>query len=171
MRIIKKNKGLLLRIGFIAVVSGLVYYSMFWGNRSEVIRKNSGSISGEESMPPTASNACASRSEGHPIITSLSPRSGSVGMRLYIKGCDLAGFEGDRNIWIENDQGIRGLLHGETGSSAELILVTLPSRLCQEDTSYRGASCDAWLTLTPGMYRIYAEPWGKKSNDMIFTVR
>lgn len=114
---------------------------------------------------------CTDQQEGAPVIASLSDYSGPVGMRLEISGCNFPGFEGDKNAWIENGFGIKGILYGENGSTDELLRVTLGSPLCQKDTSYSGLPCDTWLTLTSGVYKIYAMPWGKKSNEVTFTIK
>lgn len=126
----------------------------------------------EKNMEPSTPilTTCKDESEGTPVITSLSSNSGSIGTKLEIRGCNFSGFEGDYNGWIENSQGIKGLLYGETGSTSNLLNVTLKSSLCQNDTSYSGFPCDAFLTLTPGAYKIYMTPWGKKSNEINFTI-
>ncbi|MFH1561385.1 MAG: thermonuclease family protein [Patescibacteria group bacterium] len=99
---------------------------------------------------------CTDNPEGAPVITSISKTAGSVGDQLEIRGCNLAGFEGDLNLWIENSDGVRGLLRGEPGSTANLIKVVL------------GSPREDWPTLTPGVYKIYTDPWGKKSNLVDF---
>lgn len=116
------------------------------------------------------STICQDTAGGTPLITSLSTYSGPVGTKLEIKGCNLYGFEGEKNVWIENELGIKGILYGEAGSTSEIIKVTLNSPLCQKDISYSGLPCDAWLTLSPGKYKIYVMPWGKKSNEINFTI-
>ncbi len=114
---------------------------------------------------------CQDESEGVPVITSISSTSSSVGTKLEIKGCNFSGFEGDKYAWIKNSNGVSGLLRGESGSTSKLIKVNLSSPLCQKDTSYSGLPCDSWLTLTPGMYKIYVYPWGQKSNEVDFTIK
>jgi hypothetical protein len=119
---------------------------------------------------PSLPTSCTDKPEGAPVITSLSTYSGPVGTKLEIKGCNFSGFEGDKNAWIENASGVKGFLPGESGSTSKLLKVTLKSPLCQEDTTYSGLPCDAWLTLTPGTYKIYVMPWGKVSNKVNFTI-
>lgn len=85
-------------------------------------------------------------------------------------GCNFSGFEGDTTMWIENSQGVRGILRGTSDSTAELIHVTLGSSLCQIDTSYSDLPCDNRLALSPGKYWIYTAPWGKSSNRVEFTI-
>lgn len=114
---------------------------------------------------------CTNQPEGTPVITALSVSSGSVGTKLEIQGCNFAGFEGDKSAWIENSQGAKGLLFAEDGSTSNLLKVTLRSPLCQKDTSASGLPCDAWITLTPGTYKIYTTPWNKKSNEATFTIK
>lgn len=119
---------------------------------------------------PSLPTACKDEQEGTPVITSLSGYSGSIGTKLEIRGCNFSGFEGDKNAWIVNSQGVKGLLYGEAGSTSKLLKVTFKSPLCQKDTSYSGLPCDASLTLTPGVYKIYVMPWGKESNKVSFTI-
>jgi hypothetical protein len=124
-----------------------------------------------KTVTPTPSQiTCIDNPEGDPVITSLSSYSGPVGTKLEIRGCNFSGFEGDKNAWIENAQGIKGILYGESGSTSKLLKVTLKSPLCQKDTSYSGLPCDAELILIPGKYKIYVMPWGKKSNEVSFTI-
>ncbi|GEM_PF-4377266 len=113
---------------------------------------------------------CIDEPEGKPVITSLSIISGPVGTKLKINGCNFSGFEGDKNAWIENDKGVVGILRGEDGSTSKLLQVTLKTSLCQSDVSYSDLSCNAWLTLIPGTYKIYVAPWGKESNKIGFII-
>lgn len=124
-------------------------------------------VSANLALPTT----CKDEPKGVPIITSLSNYSGSIGARIEIRGCNFSGFEGDKNAWIENDQGVKGILYGEDGSTSKLLKVTLKSPLCQNNNSYSGLSCDAWLTLNTGTYNIYTFPWNKKSNEVNFTIK
>lgn len=129
--------------------------------------KKAGSEADIANLPTT----CKDEQGGTPVITSLSSYSGSVGTKLEINGCNFAGFEGDKNAWIHNEKGEKGILYGEAGSSSKLLKVTLKSPLCQKDTSYSGLSCDSFLTLTPGYYRIFVIPWSKVSNTVSFIIK
>lgn len=122
---------------------------------------------------PTVSlpTSCTEEPEGTPVITSISAGTGSVGTKLEIRGCNFAGFEGDKNAWIENSKGVKGLLRGDAGSTSKSLKATVNSPLCQKDTSYSGFDCDAFLTLTPGPYKIYVLPWGRKSNEVSFMIK
>lgn len=113
---------------------------------------------------------CVDSDGGDPVITSLSKASGSLGDKIEINGCNFSGFEGDKVAWIENAGGAKGILYGEFDSTAKSIKVILKSPLCGKDTSYSGLPCDGYLDLMPGNYKIYTEPWGKKSNTVDFII-
>lgn len=113
---------------------------------------------------------CVDSTDGEPVITSISATSGSVGTKIRIGGCNLSGFEGDNNAWIENNKGEIGILRGEDGSTSHEIWITPKMSLCKTDESYTGEDCGAWLTLIPGSYKIYVAPWGKVSNKIVFTI-
>ena len=105
-----------------------------------------------------------------PVIDSISLDSGPIGSLIEIQGENFSGFEGDLNAWIENTEGIEGIIYGEAGSNNNLIKFTLNSSYCQIDTSYSGLTCPDFIYLTPGTYKIYVMPWGQKSNEVVFTV-
>jgi len=123
-----------------------------------------------ETSTSTQPLICIDEPEGKPVITSLSIVSGAVGSKLEIKGCNFTGFEGDKIAWIQNSNGVVGLLRGEEGSTSKLLKVTLKSSLCQKDISYSDETCDSFLTLIPGKYNIFVSPWGKESNKIEFIV-
>ena len=121
-----------------------------------------------ESDPP-----CVDKLEGKAVITSLSQYTGQIGTKLVVAGCNFSGFEGDKNLIIENSDGVIGILYGEEGSTSKLIKVTLNSPLCTTDTSYSGLPCPSYLTLKPGSYKIWTKPYGAdtKSNIVGFTLK
>lgn len=89
-------------------------------------------IFGQAPLATTLPTICTDQTEGTPVITSLSSYTGPVGTKLEIRGCNFAGFEADTNAWIENSQGVKGILYAETGgSSSNLLIITLKSPLCQ----------------------------------------
>jgi hypothetical protein len=104
-------------------------------------------------------------------IYSLSSSSVSIGDTIKISGCNLRGFEGDKNIWIENSAGVKGILYGTRDADNENIQVTLTSPVCEADNSYSGLPCKNWLTLTPGVYKIYTIPWDKASNEVSIKIK
>jgi hypothetical protein len=118
------------------------------------------------SLPTT----CIDKTEVAPVITSLSAYSGSIGDTFEIRGCNFSGFEGDIFAIIENSQGMSASIGGP-GSTSKLMKITLSSPLCQQNNFYSGLPCTSWLTLTPGTYKIYTNPWGKKSNEATFTIK
>jgi len=103
-------------------------------------------------------------------IDSISPNLGPIGTTIEIRGKNFSGFEGDLNAWIENSNGVKGVIYGESGSSKNLIKFTLKSSYCQQDNSYSGLPCTAFLDIISGVYKIYITPWGQKSNIVSFTV-
>jgi hypothetical protein len=119
---------------------------------------------------PTLSATCVDQQEGVPVITSASATSGPIGTKLEITGCNFAGFEGDKNVSISNSEGATAVIYGDEGSTAKLLKITLISPVCKQDTSYSGLPCTEWLTLDPGAYTLYTKPWGKKSNEITFTI-
>ena len=76
----------------------------------------------------------------------------------------------ERISLAEDSIGTKGIMYGQAGSTSNLVKVILNSSLCQQDTSYSGNPCPAQLTLTPGVYKIYTNPWGTPSNQAIFTI-
>jgi hypothetical protein len=113
---------------------------------------------------------CIEKAEGMPVITSISKNAGSVGDRVEIKGCNFSGFEADKNVWIQNSNNEAGIMYGEKESTDRSIIFILKSPLCQTDNSYRGDECQKALNLVPGVYKIFTNPWGKKSNEVVFTI-
>lgn len=107
-----------------------------------------------------------------PHITSISQSSGPIGTILEIKGENLAGFEGDLDAMIENIKGEPASLSGIGSVPREnkTIRVKIESKICKVNTSYKGGSCPEYLEITPGIYFIYANPWGNISNKVQFTV-
>ncbi len=157
----KKN----LIFGVIAVaITILLAYSI----RLAVQKKTtSPALASQQSAQPID---CIDEPEGKPVITSLSVTSSKQGTNIEIFGCNFSGFEGDKKAWIENEKGIKGIFFVYDGSTSKHLRVTLEEKLCQIDTMYSGLPCDTWLTLVPGVYKIFVDSWGKASNKIEFTV-
>lgn len=118
---------------------------------------------------PTDTPDTADMSADVPVINSITPNNVRVGTIIEVRGKNFPGFEADLALWIENAQGVKGILFDEHHTSrgpedTGLIRAELPQRLCQKDTSYTGDECDAFLDLVPGIYKVYVEPWGVRSN-------
>lgn len=107
-----------------------------------------------------------------PVITSITPSSGPTGTTIEITGCNFLSFEGDKEVWFVNSRGEKGFLNGQmddaTRASNTVTRVTLQQKLCQIN-SYSGLDCPV-LELTPGVYTVYANSYGGKSNTVNFTV-
>ncbi len=113
-----------------------------------------------------------------PVITSLSSSSGPIGTVLEIKGCNLSGFEGDLDVTFEKSDGTKIILTDKFGTYATtqdtLIKVVVKEPCAQGETVYGAYSgiptiCN-YTPLKLGTYRVYTMPWGKKSNEMTFTI-
>jgi hypothetical protein len=104
------------------------------------------------------------------VISNITPNHGPVGAVIEVTGKNLAGFEGDLNLWFENADGVKGILYSDNRLNNTYIRATIPAKLCQSDNSYSGLPCKAWLELIPGVYKVYAYPWGEKSNVVEFTL-
>jgi hypothetical protein len=109
-----------------------------------------------------------------PVIYYISPSSGITGGNFIMTGKYFNGFEGDLNLWIENSNGIKGIIYGDRNTSNDnSINFILPTSVCQQDMSYIGLPCPAdksW-TLTPGKYKIFVRPWSVESNKVDFTIK
>ena len=107
-----------------------------------------------------------------PFIASITPSSGPIGTTIELKGTNLAGFEGDLNAWIVNSKGETAFLPGigSVPRADQTIRVKIDGQLCKQDNSNKGGPCTSFITITPGVYSIYTQPWGNKSNSVRFTV-
>ncbi|MDP2704628.1 MAG: hypothetical protein Q8P01_05500 [bacterium] len=167
----------------LAVVLGVGYVAVTKKSQVPEVEENDGIV--VDSLPKSCTNAPlpgVDTDKYPPVVTSLSQYSGPVGTQLEIRGCNFSGFEGDKNAWIENGEGVKGILYGHLSgaSTSKLLNVTLSSPLCSSDPSYAGASCAEFaklrgeelkmLYLIPREYKIYVEPWGKRSNEVNFTI-
>jgi len=121
---------------------------------------------------PTATTTTPVDSNPLPHIDSISQTSGPIGTIIEIKGENLEGFEGDLDATIENEKGETAYLHGIGNVPREnkTIRVKIESKVCTTNTSYKDGSCPKYLEITPGIYYIYANPWGKNSNKVQFNV-
>lgn len=175
----KRRRGKIVLIGAVLFLAIIAVGWMFGYKESKI---DSGDIAEEQGehnnlqsisdSDQTLPKTCIDKNEGTPVITSLSSYSGKIGDVIEIRGCNFSGFEGDKNAWIENAHGVKGILYGESGSTSKLLRVTLKSQLCQRDTSYYvGDGCEAYLNLTPGNYKIYTTPWGKESNKVNLLIK
>jgi hypothetical protein len=114
-----------------------------------------------------------------PYVTGITPSSGPIGTVVEIRGNNLSGFEGDLEVYFQRQDGGEKLLlrdtfgsYPKTGGSLMKILVKEP---CQKGEivygSYSGKpyQCN-YVALIPGIYKVWTEPWLKKSNEVIFTI-
>ncbi|TSC95054.1 MAG: Uncharacterized protein CEN87_66 [Parcubacteria group bacterium Licking1014_1] len=113
-----------------------------------------------------------------PVIDSISPNFGLKGTVVEIRGKNLSGFEGDLDIYFERADGKTIMLtdnfgdYSKTGGNLIKVKVIEP---CQRGEKvigrYSGIESECnYIELTPGTYKVYAKPWGKKSNTVFFTI-
>ncbi|MDD5054716.1 MAG: S-layer homology domain-containing protein [Candidatus Peribacteraceae bacterium] len=105
-----------------------------------------------------------------PSISSVSPNPAKIGSTVTVNGFNLRGFEGDKNLWIENGAGQKGVVLGDSTDSTTVVTFKLSGSYCTKDTSYSGLPCPSSITITPGAYHLYAQPWGTMSNKVAFSV-
>jgi len=110
-----------------------------------------------------------------PVITSISPTSGPAGTKVEIRGCNLAGFEGDQIAIFERSDGKKLNFYG-SGYNEKMMTVAVADNCPtgSETGRYSGitSSCETIQAL-PGTYRVYVITWGDefKSNSATFTVK
>ncbi len=126
----------------------------------------------------TTTPSCESKTDSQPIITSISTTSSQIGKILEINGCNLSGFEGDLDVVFEKTNGQKIVLtdtfssYIKTGDKLIKVKIEEP---CQKGEKiigrYSGIEnvCD-YVELTPGLYKVYVEPWGRKSNVIDFNI-
>ena len=116
--------------------------------------------------------------ETTPKIDSIVPMTGPKGITVEIKGTGLSGFEGDLNVFFERADGKKIMLTDTLGDyvkTADKLIRVKVAEPCQKGEKvigeYSGIEtvCD-YAELTPGYYKVYTEPWGKKSNVVGFTI-
>lgn len=104
-----------------------------------------------------------------PFLTGIVPAKGKVGASIVLQGKSL--MDGIKTtLWIENASGTRGYVPVAKGSTAEGLRFTLASKYCTSDPSALKAACTSFVSVTPGTYKLVAEPWGVKSNAAAFEV-
>ncbi|MBI2055962.1 MAG: IPT/TIG domain-containing protein [Candidatus Sungbacteria bacterium] len=130
------------------------------------------------SLPTT----CVDQQEATPIITSISPQSGSVGTKVEIRGCNFTGFEGDLDAVFVRSDGKEIPVSGGNwypgyggGVGRGKIMIVTVQSYCESGSitgSYSGITspCQT-IKANPGVYKVYVTAWGKKSNTATFTVK
>ena len=128
-------------------------------------------------LPPSLPT-CIDQQDGSPVINHLTNYSGPIGTILEIKGCNLSGFEGDLNVYFEKSDGKKIMLTDTFGDYAKTdgsLIKVVVKEPCQPGETVYGpysgipAQCN-YVAITPGLYKVYTEPWGKRSNTVNFTV-
>ena len=137
------------------------------------LAKKPASVTPSQSLPTTCVDETVE--DLPPIITSIYPASGPVGTKVEIRGCNLAGYEGDQIAIFERSDGKELTFYG-SGYSEKMITVTVETNCPSgyEMGRYSGitSSCETIQAL-PGIYKVYVITWGDdfKSNSATFTVK
>ena len=107
-----------------------------------------------------------------PVISGISTTTGPVGTSVVIDGENLSGEGGSLDAWIENEAGEIGFL-GHTGETAypesKQIKFKIEDSACRKIDNESG-NCTDYLKIISGNYKIFTQPWGKKSNYINFIV-
>ncbi len=103
-----------------------------------------------------------------PLLNDISPSTGSIGTAFAITGQNLNGFEGTTYLTLINQNGQKGVIGTNSylpqgGTNLKFVL---PSQICTVSMGESGKPCPSYLTITPGTYKISAQPWSKPSNQL-----
>ncbi len=165
----------------VVVLAGVLGYVIFVKNPASVEQPqiNSFQITQPTTPPPPSKpsslpTTCTDQPEGAPVITSLSSYSGPVGTEVEVRGCNLSGFEGDLDVVFERSDGAKIPLYGGTSFAAGKLIKVVVGSYCAsgfETGRYSGITkACATITAMHGVYKVYATPWGKKSNEVRFAI-
>ena len=77
--------------------AGQYRLAITYGQAAEDFSDNYFTITSSQTVPQSLPTTCVDQSETKAVITSLSSYSGPVGTSLEVRGCNFAGFEGDKN--------------------------------------------------------------------------
>ncbi|MFA6294997.1 MAG: IPT/TIG domain-containing protein [Candidatus Paceibacterota bacterium] len=106
-----------------------------------------------------------------PVISSIFPESGPVGTVVTLKGNNLSGENGSLDAWIENEKGEIGYV-GHVGETiypeSNQINFQFKDIACKQ--AVVSEDCVDYFRILPGNYKIFTQPWGKKSNTINFKV-
>ena len=139
----------------IIVIGGIFFYFQYYNKSAEIVTDDT-----------------------TPLITSINPTSGPVGTIVQIKGKNLSGFEGDLGATFVQANGMKYSLvdkFGDYPKTAGSLIAVVVKEPCEKGTTviadYSGKpyTCE-YNPILPGVYKVYTEPWGKKSNEVSFTV-
>lgn len=103
-----------------------------------------------------------------PILNNIDPSTGSIGAAFTLKGGNLNGFEGTTYLTLINQNGQKGVIgvNSYLPQGGTTLKFVLPSQICTVSMGESGKPCPSYLTITPGAYKIYAQPWSKPSNQL-----
>lgn len=115
------------------------------------------------------------RPEGIPVISSIVPNQGSIGTEVVLKGSNLSGFEGDLVAIFEGESGEKIRLSDKNKSYEQHRgnqMTVQTENYCIDGYvigEYSGTKTECEpVNFRPGLYKVYVEPWGNKSNEVYF---
>lgn len=165
----KISVNILLMIAAVAL-TGVAGYYLATGKAEPVSAPYQQAVTAPLSLPAT----CKDEPDEAPVITSISPVSGPIGTEVEIKGCNLSGFESDLDVVFERSDGAKIPLYGGTSVyGGKLIRIKVQSYCESGFETGRSSGIEKACTTVkaiPGVYKVYATPWGKKSNEAKFTI-
>lgn len=125
----------------------------------------SGSVLGASAYNPNYNTYPTYGTTQTPEISNLSTYSGVVGSYVDINGLRMMGGYGTTNVWLENSTGQRWQLYPQSGATNTYMRVQINGSNCQ----YSGSYCSS-QSLATGLYNIYLEVNGQRSNSVMFNV-
>ena len=107
-----------------------------------------------------------------PIISSIVPIKGKIGSEFVITGKYLNGFEGSTIVSFTDKDGKKGYMevNSYTPAGATTLKFTLKNQICTTVLGESGNPCPSYLTITPGVYEVSAQPWSIRSNKVMVTI-
>lgn len=112
-----------------------------------------------------------------PVIERIILPEGQTGSMVILSGCNLSGFEGDLFAIFERDDGKKVRIFDNISYSRyrDRRIQIMVDEPCEDGETIYGRysgipeACD-YVELIPGIYDVYTEPWGVKSNVVQFRI-
>ena len=107
-----------------------------------------------------------------PVLNSINPSTGTIGTEFTLSGQNLNGFEGTTHVTLVSSNGQKGVIevNSYAPQGVNTLKFILPSRICTVAMGESGNPCPSYFAVTPGSYKIYAQPWSKPSNQLNLTI-
>ncbi len=112
-----------------------------------------------------------------PIITSVIPNVATIGTKITLYGKNFASFEGNKTIYIVNEQGEKAIINGAYNEATQALYpkgqagFVLKSKMCKIMNWYSGLPCTEYMYIIPGKYQLYVSTYTKDSNRIELIVK